>query len=169
MYAIQPGGAGQYSTLLEEAVGLPDVDPAESMLLMPTSSSVNAPVWYQGGSAHPMAVPLWRMEIPPDANGLDQNVDSAMAFSADGTIAYLMSTASSGNLSPARPPECHCHRSDNSQRVDTAAVDQHRNEHQGQGTVDRFHRRGLPYLMKIAMRFPAPRFTRSGRCRTIPQ
>ncbi len=100
LYAIQPGGAGQYSTLLEEAVGLPDVDPAESMLLMPTSSSVTHPsgikaVRTSNGS------PLWRMEIPPDANGLDQNVDSAMAFSADGTIAYLMSTASSGNLSPA--------------------------------------------------------------------
>ena len=98
LYAIEPGGAGRYSTVLEEFVGLPDVDPAESMLLMPTSSSISYPsglkaVRTSNGS------PLWRMEMPADTNGRDQHVDSAVAFSADGTIAYLMSASLGGNPS----------------------------------------------------------------------
>jgi hypothetical protein len=95
LFAISSGGSGQYSTTIDEFVGLPDVDPAESMLLLPTSSSTTHPsglraVRTSNGS------PLWRMEFPDDANGNDQHVDSAVAFSADGTIAYLMSSASSG-------------------------------------------------------------------------
>ena len=98
LYAIEPGGSGRYSTVLEESVGEPDVDPAESMLLMPTSSSVSFPsglkaVRTSNGS------PLWRMEMPQGVNGRDQHMDSAVAFSADGTIAYVMSASRGVNPS----------------------------------------------------------------------
>jgi hypothetical protein len=98
LYAISAGGGGQYSTVIDEFVGRPDVDPAESMLLLPTSSTVSHPsglraVRTSNGS------PLWRMEIPAGADGRDQHVDSLVAFSADGTIAYLMSSSAGGNPS----------------------------------------------------------------------
>jgi hypothetical protein len=68
------------------------------MLLLPTSSTVSHPsglkaVRTSNGS------PLWRMEIPVGADGRDQHVDSLVAFSADGTIAYLMSSSAGGNPS----------------------------------------------------------------------
>jgi hypothetical protein len=100
LYGIDSGGAGRWSTLLDEFVGLPDVDPAESMLLVPTSATTTHPsglkaVRTSNGS------PLWRMEIPSDANGGDQHVNSGAIFSADGTTAYIMSTTASGGLAQA--------------------------------------------------------------------
>ena len=98
LFGIDSGGVGRWSTLLDEFVGLPDVDPAESMLLLPTSATMTHPsglksVRTSNGS------PLWRMEIPPDTNGGDQHVNSGVAFSADGTTAYVMSATASGGLS----------------------------------------------------------------------
>ena len=97
LYAINPGGTGRFSTPLDESVGIPNVAPAETMLLLPTSSSRSHAsglkvVRTSNGSD------LWRIEFPPDANGNRQHVDSPVAFSADGSTGYVMTTAASGSF-----------------------------------------------------------------------
>ena len=89
LYAIDPFGAEESRAELSEFVGLPDVDPTESLVIMPT----------QGTQTHPAALKavnprtgsdLWRMEFPPDDTGLNQFVGSGVAYTANGDTAYVM-------------------------------------------------------------------------------
>ena len=96
LYAIDPFGVEEQHTTLSEFVGLPDVDPDESQVVLPT----------QGTNTHPPALKavsatnggdLWRMEFPPDDTGLDQFIGSGVAYNANGDTAYVMTAIATTN------------------------------------------------------------------------
>lgn len=95
VYAIDPFGIAKWNRALDEYVGLPDVDPTESMLLLPTSRTSTHPpalraISTSNGSA------LWRMELPPDDAGQDVFIDTGVAFSPSGDTAYVMTAVAGG-------------------------------------------------------------------------
>jgi hypothetical protein len=98
IYAIDPGGIEKWSyTIDNEYVGGPDVDPAESQLLLSAGGGV-LPVALRSVSAR-NGSPLWRMEFPADLDGFDQFVDTGVAFSNDGGTAYVVTALAGGNAS----------------------------------------------------------------------
>ncbi|MHC5112473.1 MAG: S-layer homology domain-containing protein, partial [Planctomycetota bacterium] len=129
LFAVNPGGTGRYSTPLEESVGKPDVNLAETMLLLPTSRTFTHPSAIKAVSTS-NGSPVWRLEFPPDGSGNDQHVNSSVAFSADGGAAYVMTNTSSGavpkttylnaiNTDPAIPSSSTLLRSANEIAVTT--------------------------------------------------
>lgn len=97
VYAIDSLGVEKWSQTLNEYVGGPDVDPAESQLLLSAGGGV-LPVALRSISAR-NGSPLWRMEFPADPGGFDQFVDTGVAFSADGSTAYIVTALAGGNAS----------------------------------------------------------------------
>jgi len=95
LYAIDPTGLADWQAALDEFVGLPDVDPAESSVILNAGGGTTNPAALKAVSAA-NGSPLWRMEFPPDETGLDQFVDSGVAFSTHGTTAYVMTAIASG-------------------------------------------------------------------------
>jgi len=95
MYAIDPSGLEVWRASLEEYVGLADVDPDETMLLINAGGTSTHPGALKAISAANGA-PLWRMEFPADDTGLDQFVDTGVTFTLDGGTAYVM-TAIAGS------------------------------------------------------------------------
>ncbi len=91
LYSIDPNGRENFRTQLDEFVGMPDVDPAESVVLLPIGGTANVPAAVKAVSASNGA-PLWRTEIPETGNGLGQFVSSGFAFSPDGDTAYVMTS-----------------------------------------------------------------------------
>ena len=96
LYAIDPFGVEERRSGLGEFVGLPDVDPTESLVILPT----------QGTNTHPPALKavstanggdLWRMEFPPDDTGLNQFIGSGIAYNANGDTAYVMTAIATTN------------------------------------------------------------------------
>jgi len=97
LYSITPGGAENWHAEQAEFLGLPDVDPGEAYVLLPTGGSLTHPAALLSVSTA-NGNPLWRMEFPSDGSGRDQFVDSGAAFSADGGTAYVMTAvAVAGN------------------------------------------------------------------------
>jgi len=96
LYAIGPFGAEEYHATLDEFVGLPDVDPSESQVLLPTSGTQTHPPALKAVSTH-NGGNLWRMEFPPDGTGLDQFIDSGVAYNASGDTAYVMTAIATTN------------------------------------------------------------------------
>lgn len=95
VYAIDPFGIGKWNRTLDEFVGSPDVDPTESMLLLPTSrTNTHPPALKAISTANGSS--LWRMEFPPDDAGNDVFVDSGVAFSLGGDTAYVMTAVAGG-------------------------------------------------------------------------
>lgn len=102
VYAINPLGVAKWSQAMNEYVGLPGVDPTESQLLLSA-----------GGSLLPVALKsvstangseLWRMEFPANPDGLnpnelDQYIDTQVAYSADGSAAYVVTALVGANVS----------------------------------------------------------------------
>jgi len=96
LYAIDPFGAEEYHETLDEFVGLPDVDPSESQVLLPTNGTQTHPSALKAVSARNGAN-LWRMEFPPDDTGLDQFIGSGVAYNANGDTAYVMTAIATTN------------------------------------------------------------------------
>jgi hypothetical protein len=102
VYAINPVGVADWDQAMNEYVGFPDVDPAESQILLSA-----------GGSLLPVALKsvstangseLWRMEFPANPDGLnpnevDQYIDTQIAFSTDGSAAYVVTALAGANVS----------------------------------------------------------------------
>jgi hypothetical protein len=98
VYAINAEGIEKWNRPLEEYVGVPDVDPAESQVFVPAGGTASSPAALQSlGAAN--GSPLWRMEFPSDGSGLEQFVDTGLAFSADGGTAYVVTAVAGGNAS----------------------------------------------------------------------
>lgn len=97
VYAIDPGGIAKWNQTLNEYVGGPDVDPTESQLLLSAGGGV-LPVALRSISAR-NGSSLWRMEFPADDSGLNQFVDTGVAFSKDGGTAYVVTALAGGNAS----------------------------------------------------------------------
>ena len=97
VYAINPLGVENWSQTLDEYVGGPDVDPGESQLLLSAGGGVQ-PVALKSISTN-NGNSLWRMEFPADPSGLDQFVDTGVAFSSDGSTAYVVTALAGGNVS----------------------------------------------------------------------
>jgi hypothetical protein len=96
LYAIDLLGTVQWTAALNEFVGLPDVDPTKSVVIMPTTDMSTSPLALKAVSAE-NGSPLWRVEFPADDSGLDQAISSGVAFSANGDTAYVMTFVSGVN------------------------------------------------------------------------
>lgn len=96
VYAIDPGGVERWNQTLNEYVGSPDVDPNESQLLLSAGGGI-LPVAMRSVSTS-NGSSLWRVEIPA-VNGFDQFIDTGVAFSADGSTAYVVTALAGGNAS----------------------------------------------------------------------
>ena len=68
LYAIDAWGSKLWDAPLDEFVGLPDVDPSETVILMDTSGSAAFPGAIKAVSAR-NGSPLWRMEFPARRRG----------------------------------------------------------------------------------------------------
>ena len=82
---------------MNETVGLPDVDPTESQVLLSAGGSL-LPVALKSVSTR-NGSELWRMEFPGDESGLDQYIDTQIAYNEDGSRAYVVTALSGGNIS----------------------------------------------------------------------
>ena len=96
LYAIDANGNERFHSDLGEYLGLPDVDPTETLVLLPASGA---------GTSDPAALlavdarngsTAWRMEFPASETGLDQFVGSHAAFTPDGATAYVMTATLGG-------------------------------------------------------------------------
>lgn len=96
LYAIDSSGVKQWQSALGENVGLPDVDPTKSMVIMDTSATRTSPLALKAVSAT-NGSSLWRMEFPADDSGKDQAVSSGIAYSANGETAYVMTFVNGAN------------------------------------------------------------------------
>ena len=94
LYAIDSLGSELLSPPQDEFLGLPDVDPLEEQLLIPTSGTTTYPAAILATSTANGTL-LWGMEFPGDDSGLNQFTGSRTAFSFDGHTAY-MTTAFAG-------------------------------------------------------------------------
>lgn len=95
LYAVDPDGRIVFVTTLDEFAGLPNVDPTESVVLLPVGG-LGEPVAMKAVSAS-NGSPLWRMEFPLDPSGVNQSISSRVAYSADGSVAYVTTTTLTGN------------------------------------------------------------------------
>jgi hypothetical protein len=98
VYAINAEGIEKWIKSLEEYVGVPDVDPDESQIFVPAGGTSASPAALQSLSTANGGA-LWRMEFPSDGSGLEQFVDTGLAFSADGGSAYVVTAVAGGNAS----------------------------------------------------------------------
>ena len=98
LYSIAPDGTEQWRAPLGEFVGLPDVDPAESAVLLAAG----------GTATHPAAIKavhtgdgraLWRMEFPAVGAGQEQFIDSRFAYSPGGDAAYMVTSVAVSGVS----------------------------------------------------------------------
>jgi len=101
VYAIDPFGREAWQADLGEFVGLPDADPTETLLAIAAGGSATHPAALKAiGTRNGGA--LWRMEFPADDTGLDQFVDSGVAFTPDGATAYVMTAIAGGGTGLSR-------------------------------------------------------------------
>ena len=96
LYAIDPFGVEESHAELNEFVGLPDVDPTESLVIMVTQATQTHPAALKAVNPR-NGSDLWRMEFPPDDTGLNQFVGSGVAYSANGDSAYVMTAIATTN------------------------------------------------------------------------
>jgi hypothetical protein len=101
LYAIDPFGRQEWVAGLDEFVGLADIDPTDSILILDTQRTSTHPAALKAVSAT-NGGPLWRMEFPGDETGLDQFVDSGASFSSDGATAYVMTAIAGGGTGLSR-------------------------------------------------------------------
>jgi hypothetical protein len=111
VFAIDPNGREGWSTELDESVGAPDVDPTNSQLILPTTVTSTSPAALRGVDTRDGG-DVWRVELPvPEIPfvGL-QYVDTPVAFTPDGSTAYVIAGVAGGNatlfalsLDPAIP------------------------------------------------------------------
>jgi len=97
VFAIDPFGSQRWSVELDENAGVPDVDPTNSQLIVPTIVSSTSPAALRAVDARDGG-DLWRLELPLPTTpvvGL-QYVDTALAFTPDGSTAYFISGAAGG-------------------------------------------------------------------------
>ncbi len=102
VYAINPLGVENWTQTMDEYVSGPDVDPAESQLFLSAGGGVQ-PVALRSISTR-NGSPLWRMEFPINPDGLNPNelnqfIDTGVAFSRDGSTAYVVTALAGGNAS----------------------------------------------------------------------
>lgn len=102
VYAINSVGVANWSQAMNEYVGSPYVDPAESQILLSAGGSL-LPVAFKSVSTA-NGSELWRMEFPANPDGLnpnelDQYIDTQVAYSADGSAAYVVTALAGGNAS----------------------------------------------------------------------
>ena len=95
LYALDLLGTIQWTANLNEFVGLPDVDPTKSLVIMPTSIA-SSPLALKAVSAE-NGSPQWRLEFPADDSGLPQHISSGIAYSPNGATAYVMTFVNGAN------------------------------------------------------------------------
>lgn len=96
LYSIDPSGQENFHAQFDEFVGSPDVDPTETVVLLPIGGTANTPGAVQAASAS-NGNALWRMEFPATDNGIEQFVSSGFEFGAGGDTAYVMTSNYGGS------------------------------------------------------------------------
>ena len=90
LYAIDPFGNEERRFSIDENVGMGDVDPTESFVLLETSSTQTYKAAYKAvGTGNGST--LWRMEFPDNGSGLNQFIGSRPVFTDSGDTAYVTS------------------------------------------------------------------------------
>lgn len=95
LYAVDPSGVIRWNAALGENVGLPDVDPTGSLVIMPTST-FTGPLALKAVSATNGSA-LWRMEFPLDPSGLANFISSGITYTPNGDTAYVMTFVNGAN------------------------------------------------------------------------
>ena len=98
VFAIDSLGVARWTQAMDESVSSPDVDPSESQVLLSAGGTSTNPVALKSVSAV-NGSSLWRMEFPADGSGLDQFIDTGLAYSAAGGTAYVVTAVAGGNAS----------------------------------------------------------------------
>lgn len=96
LYSIDPSGGENFSTQFDEYLGSPDVDPTETVVLLPIGGTASTPGAVQAASAS-NGSSQWRMTFPATDNGLEQFVSSGFAFNSGGDTAYVMTSNYGGS------------------------------------------------------------------------
>ena len=96
LYAINSVGVERWNRELDEIVAQPDVNPAESQVIMATARTTTHPEGLRSVNTS-NGSDLWRLEFPADPTGAELFVDSGLSFSPDGQTAYVMTAVMSGN------------------------------------------------------------------------
>lgn len=96
LHKLDLAGNEIWQTPLDEFVDRPDVNAGEDIVLLTALSDETHPEALLAVDAGNGSV-LWRMEFPGDGSGLDQYVDSPVAYDASGTTAYVMTGLLGGN------------------------------------------------------------------------
>lgn len=97
LYAINAEGIQRWTSTLAEYVGVPDVSPDETQLLVPAGGTSTGPAALQSASTA-NGSPGWRMEFPAHPSGNEQFVDTGIAFSNDGGTAYVVTAPAGGGV-----------------------------------------------------------------------
>lgn len=111
VYALNPNGSEKWHAPLTDYTGTPDVDPGNTLLLLPGSNTLNYPGIIQGMSTTSQKV-LWKITLPIEEPqiynpwtaqyGFNHFVNMRAKFSADGGAAYLVTAIATGGLTTDR-------------------------------------------------------------------
>jgi len=111
VFAIDSTGQESWRRELDENVGPPDVDPLNTQLIMPTAVTSTSPAALRAVDTT-SGSDLWRVEFPAPGvvTSSRPHVDTGLAFSPDGTQAYVITGVAGGRavlhaieLDPAIP------------------------------------------------------------------
>lgn len=107
LYALNPNGTEKWNVTLPDYVGAPNVDPANSLLVLGSNNTLNNPGFVQAISTTSRKE-LWRVDLPAEETsvynpwtgqfGFNQYVDTRARFSADGQTVYLITAIATGGL-----------------------------------------------------------------------
>ncbi len=107
LWAIGPSGSAKWNFTLPSYVGVPTVDPANSLVVLPSGNTLDHPGFIQGFSIGARKI-AWQVDLPPEETsvynpwigqfGFNQYVDTRPRFSPDSQTAYLVTAIAPGGL-----------------------------------------------------------------------
>ena len=107
VYAINPNGSEKWHLALTDYIGPPNVDPANTLVLVGSGGTLDMPGFFAGISTSTRQE-VWRIGLPAEETavynpwtglyGFNQYVDTRAKFSADGSAAYLVTAIATGGL-----------------------------------------------------------------------
>lgn len=107
LYSLNPHGGENWHVSLPNAVGAPNIDPANSVVVLGSNNTLDHPGFIQGiGVASRREV--WRVDLPKEEPavfntstgqlGFNQFVETRALFSADSSAVYLITAIATGGL-----------------------------------------------------------------------
>ena len=107
LYALEPNGSERWHRALQNPVGAPNVDPTNSLVVLPRSGPLNEPGFIQALGVDDQQE-AWRVILPAEEtavfnpwtgeNGFQQYVDTHALFEPDGSTVYFVTAIATGEL-----------------------------------------------------------------------